>query len=126
MRKYSEYFQKPRDQITEEELRDYFVYLKNVKHFSRSASTQAMCGIKFFYTYTLEKEWPTFKLMRSPHEYKLPVVLTQEEVRRILSSIRIFCHRACLTTIYSCGLRVGEGTRLHFQIALGILSHGVK
>jgi len=113
VRKYSEYFQKPPDQITEEELRDYFIYLKNVKHFSRSASTQAMCGIKFFYTYTLEKEWPTFKLMRSPHEYKLPVVLTQEEVRRILSSIRIFRHRACLTTIYSCGLRVGEGTRLH-------------
>ena len=113
VRKYSEYFQKPPDQITEEELRDYFIYLKNVKHFSRSASTQAMCGIKFFYTYTIEKEWPTFKLMRSPHEYKLPVVLTQEEVRRILSSIRIFRHRACLTTIYSCGLRVGEGTRLH-------------
>lgn len=113
VRKYSEYFDKPPDQITEEELRDYFIYLKNIKKFSRSASTQAMCGIKFFYTYTLGKEWPTFKLMRSPHEYKLPVVLTQEEVRRILGSIRIFRHRACLTTIYSCGLRVGESTRLH-------------
>ena len=113
VRKISEHYKKSPDEITEEELREYFVYLKNVKHFSRSASTQAMCGIKFFYTYTLEKEWPTFKLMRSPHEYKLPVVLTQEEVRRILGSIRIFRHRACLTTIYSCGLRVGEGTRLH-------------
>ena len=51
--------------------------------------------------------------MRSPHEYKLPVVLTREEVRRVLSSVRIFRHRACLTTIYACGLRIGEGTRLH-------------
>ena len=112
VRKYSEYFKKPPDQITETELRDYFIYLKNVKKFSRSASTQAICGIKFFYTYTIKKEWPTFKLMRSPHEYKLPVVLTREEVRRLLSRVRIFRHRACLTTIYACGLRVGEGTRL--------------
>jgi len=42
VRKYSEYFDKPPDQITEEELRDYFIYLKNVKKFSRSASTQAI------------------------------------------------------------------------------------
>jgi hypothetical protein len=90
VRKYSEYFQRSPDQISEEQLRDYFIYLKNVKKFSRSASTQTMCGLKFFYTYTIEKDWPTFKLLRSPHEYKLPVVLTQEEVRRLLSSIRIF------------------------------------
>lgn len=112
VRKYSEYFKKPPDQITESELRDYFIYLKNVKKYSRSTSTQVMCGIKFFYSYTIKKEWPTFKLMRSPHEYKLPVVLTREEVRRVLSRVRIFRHRACLATIYACGLRIGEGTRL--------------
>jgi len=39
---YSEYFDKPPDQITEEELRDYFIYLMKVKHFFRSASTQAI------------------------------------------------------------------------------------
>ena len=40
VRKISEHYQKSPDEIAEEELRDYFVYLKNVKHFSRSASTQ--------------------------------------------------------------------------------------
>jgi site-specific recombinase XerD len=73
-----------------------------------------MCGIKFFYTYTLKRDWPTLTLVRAPHEHKLPVVLSQEEVKRILSSIRIFRHRACLTTIYACGLRLNEAT--HIQV----------
>jgi integrase/recombinase XerD len=103
---------KPPDQITEDELREYFIYLKNVRKLGRSASTLAMCGIKFFYSYTLKREWPTLKLVRAPKEHKLPVVLTQQQVQRLLGSIRIFRHRACLTTIYSCGLRLKEGTHL--------------
>ena len=71
-----------------------------------------MCGIKFFYTYTLRRDWPTLTLVRAPHEQKLPVVLSREEVRRVLSSIRIFRHRACLSTIYACGLRISEATHI--------------
>jgi site-specific recombinase XerD len=114
VRKISEHYNKLPDQITEDEIRDYFLYLKNVRKLGRSASTVAMCGLKFFYTYTLQRDWPTLKLVRAPHEYKLPVVLSQEEVRQVLSSIHIFRHRACLTTIYSCGLRLKEGT--HVQV----------
>jgi site-specific recombinase XerD len=112
IRKLSEHYHKLPDQITEEEIRDYFLYLKNVRKYGRSASTLAMCGLKFFYTYTLKRDWPTLTLVRAPHENKLPVVLSQEEVRRVLGAIRIFRHRACLTTIYACGLRIGEGTRI--------------
>ena len=110
VRKIAEHFDKLPDQIEENEIRDYFLYLKNVKKYGRSASTLAMCGIKFFYTYTLKRDWPTLKLVRAPHEKKLPVVLTQEEVKRVLSCIRIFRHRACLSTIYACGLRLSEAT----------------
>ena len=110
VRKISEHYNKLPDEITEDEIREYFLYLKNVKKYGRSASTLAMCGIKFFYTYTLKRDWPTLTLVRAPHEQKLPVVLSQGEVKRILTSIRIFRHRACLTTIYSCGLRLGEAT----------------
>jgi site-specific recombinase XerD len=110
VRKISEHYNKLPDQITEDEIREYFLYLKNVRKYGRSASTLAMCGLKFFYTYTLKRDWPTLKLVRAPHEHKLPVVLSQAEVKRVLCSIRIFRHRACLTTIYSCGLRIGEAT----------------
>jgi integrase/recombinase XerD len=110
--KISEHYSKTPDLISEDELGEYFLYLKNVRKYGRSASTLAMCGLKFFYTYTLKREWPTLTLVRAPHDHKLPVVLSQEEVRRVLSSIRIFRHRACLSTIYSCGLRIREGTHL--------------
>lgn len=114
VRSVSEHYNKLPDQITEDELREYFLYLKNVRKYGRSASTLAMCGIKFFYSYTLKRDWPTLTLVRAPHEHKLPVVLSQKEVKQVLSSIRIFRHRACLTTIYACGLRLKEGT--HIQI----------
>jgi integrase/recombinase XerD len=114
VRKISEHFSKPPDLITEDDLREYFVYLKDIRKLGRSASTVAMCGIKFFYDFTLRRDWPTLTLVRAPHEFKLPVVLSQQEVRNLLNSIRIFRHRACLTTIYSCGLRLKEGT--HIQI----------
>ncbi len=67
-----------------------------------------------FCTYTLKRDWPTLTLVRAPHEHKLPVVLSQEEVKRVLSFIRVFRHRACLSAIYACGLRLSEAT--HIQI----------
>jgi integrase/recombinase XerD len=112
VRQLADHYHKSPDRITEEELRDYFLYLKNVKHYSRAASTIALCGIKFFYEQTLKREWTTLTFVRAPREQKLPVVLSLEEVRTILGHLHLFRYRACLTTIYSCGLRLQEGTHL--------------
>ncbi len=49
------HYHKPPDQIIEEELRQYFLYLKTVRHVSRSTQTIALCGIKFFYEHTQMK-----------------------------------------------------------------------
>jgi len=56
--------------ITEEELRQYFLYIKNLKHYSRKTSTIAICGIKFFFEKTLSRNWATFGLLRAPREKK--------------------------------------------------------
>jgi integrase/recombinase XerD len=98
--------------ITEEELRQYFLYLKHVKQYSRSASTIALCGIKFFFEPTRTREWTTLTFVRPPREKKLPVILSREEVHRILGCVRRLRYRGCLITIYACGLRLQEGTRL--------------
>lgn len=74
VRQMAAYFNKPPDQITEEELRQYFLYLKDVKKASRSSITLALCGIKFFYERTLQQDWSTLDLVRPPQEKKLPVV----------------------------------------------------
>ena len=99
-------FGKSPDDITEEELRRYFLHLRNEKRVSRSTFTQALCGIKFFYEQTLKQNWPTLTLVKPPREKKLPVVLSHEEVGRVLSGLYQLPYRACLTTIYTCGLRL--------------------
>jgi integrase/recombinase XerD len=112
VRQLAAYFNKPPDQITEEELRQYFLYLKNVKKASRSTITLALCGIKFFYERTLQRQWATLAIVRPQQEKKLPVVLSVEEVRQILSRVRRWRYRLCLSTIYACGLRLQEGLQL--------------
>ena len=101
--------------ITEEELRNYFLYGKNVKKWSRSTSTVALCGIKFFYEHTIKRNWPTLLFIRPGHEKKLPVVLSRDEVRAILSNLELLRYRVCLTTIYACGLRISEGINLRIE-----------
>jgi len=112
VRQLAEHYHKSPDRITEEELREYFLYLKQVKKYSRSASTIALCGIKFFYEHTLKREWSTLTFVRPPREKKLPVILSVDEVRTILAHLKLLRYRVCLTTIYSCGLRLQEGTHL--------------
>jgi len=108
----AQHFHTSPDQLTEEHLRQYFLYLANEKKVARATATIALCGIKFFYEQTLQRQWPTLQLIRPAREKKLPVVLSREEVRRALGAVRIPVYRACLTTIYAGGLRLLEGARL--------------
>ena len=110
--KFIEYFNKPLDSISEEDIRQYFLFLKNTKNYSRAAMTIALCAIKFFYEKTLNEKFNVFNIIRPKRVFKLPVVLSREEVRKILKNIRVLRHRACLTLIYSCGLRLNEGVGL--------------
>ena len=71
-----------------------------------------LCGIRLFYQTTLRREWRIFDLARPGYDRKLPVVLSRDEVWRILGAVSIPVYRACLTTIYSCGLRLREGMTL--------------
>jgi integrase/recombinase XerD len=114
VRQLADHVQKSPEQITEEELRQYFLHVKHVKHWSRATMTQSICGIKFFFEQTLQREWTTLRIVRPAKEKRLPVILTVEEVQRILSAIRLLRYKACLTTIYSCGLRIKEG--VHLQV----------
>ena len=124
VRQLCEHYDKSPGRITEEELRDYFLYGKNVKKWARSTSTIALCGIKFFFENTIKRPWPTLLFIRPGHEKKLPVVLSRDEVRAILSNLELLRYRACLTTIYACGLRVSEGINLrveHIDSARGFI-----
>jgi len=112
VRQLAMHYHRSPERLGEEELRAYFLHLKDVRKVARSTITIAICAIKFFYERSLGRTWPVFDIVRPGRVRKLPVVLGRDEVRRILRCVRVPDYRACLTTIYSCGLRLSEATRL--------------
>ena len=78
------YYRCSPDQITEQQIRRYFVHLTCERKLARATITIALCGIKFFYEVTLGRDWSVTGVPVPKREKKLPVVLTRKEVRRIL------------------------------------------
>jgi integrase/recombinase XerD len=112
VRGLAKFYRKSPDQVSEEELRRYFLHLTLEKKVARATATIALCGIKFFFQNTLQRNWTCFKLLRPRPEKKLPAVLSREEVQKILGCVHRPIYRVCLTTIYSGGLRLSEGIAL--------------
>jgi integrase/recombinase XerD len=113
VRQLSEHFDCSPDQVSAEQLRQYFIYLKNERRFARQSSTQALCAIKLFWEKTLQRVWPAeLEFTRATPVFKLPVILSAPEVRTLLAKVALLDHRVALSTLYSCGLRLGEALKL--------------
>ncbi len=115
VRGLAEYYDKSPAEISEGELRQYFLYLKNEKKVAASTCVQALCALKFLYQHTLQREWPILDFVKPERERKLPVVLSRAEVRQVLGCLRKPHYRVCLSAIYSCGLRLKEGVSLQVR-----------
>lgn len=112
VRKLAEHYRKCPTKITDDEIRAYFLHLKNERHFARGSMSVAYSGIRFFYDKTYPMELPSLRLIKVRHEKTIPVILTRAEVIKIISHVRLLRYRSCITAIYSCGLRLQEGTHL--------------
>jgi site-specific recombinase XerD len=111
----AKYYYRSPDELKEEEVRAYLLYLKEEKEVSASTFKIELSGLKFLYKHTLKKEWGVLEMSKPKQEKKLPVVLSQEEVRRVLENVREEHYRVCLSTIYGCGLRLSEGVNLQVK-----------
>lgn len=100
------------EQITEEQIRRYFFHLRDERQAAEGTFSIHFYGIKFLFETTLGRRWPAFGIIRPKRSKKLPVVLSVREVHDVLGRIRQPRTRMCLRMIYSCGLRLSEGTRL--------------
>jgi integrase len=115
VRQWAEHFNLAPELISAEQLRQYFIHLKCIKKVARQTSTQVLCAIKLFWEKTLRRVWPVeLELVRAQPRFKLPVILSAQEVRQILGCVDALDHRVALITLYSCGLRLSEG--LHLQV----------
>jgi site-specific recombinase XerD len=112
VRMLAEHFHTSPDHLTDAQIRQYFLYVINVKQWSASTITIALCGIKTFFTVTLQREWQMVDVIRPPKTQKLPDVLSADEVMQLIQAVRLPHYRMCLLTIYSCGLRLSEGVHL--------------
>lgn len=106
------YYKKSPEQISKAELRGYFLYRQNEKKDAPSTVRVHLNALKFLYEHTLERKWPLEGIVTPAVAKKMPVVLSQSEVREVLGKIRERKYQVCLVTIYSCGLRLMEGVQL--------------
>src|SRR5262245_7883196 len=102
------------DQISEEQLRQYFLYLKNHKSFAPGSLKVAYNGIRFFYIHTVRRDWETLRNLRVPKQRKLPAVMSIAEVRQLIKAVETPHNQAFFVTTYSLGLRLQEA--LHLQV----------
>lgn len=112
LHKLEKHYNKTPDKINENELREYLIYFKDEKKYSESFFKQALSSFRYFYEKTCNRMWKTLNFTYPKKEYKLPDVLSTEEVKLILSHVRKPRYHAILFTLYSLGLRILEGVTL--------------
>lgn len=102
------YHLKALDEISEQDIKDYLIYLIEQRGVSSSYQNQAVNAIKFYYEKVKGGERMVYMIDRPRGEHKLPVVLSFDEVKRILAATVNLKHRCVLMTLYSAGLRISE------------------
>jgi integrase/recombinase XerD len=113
LRQLVDFYNKTPDEITEQELKEYFLHRTNVNKWSPATLRIAHSGIKFFFINVLQRDWHIFTYLKAQREQRLPCILSKEEVFTILSHVTTFHNYVFLSCVYACGLRLSEALNLH-------------
>jgi len=116
VRKLGEHFQCDPATLTEDQVRAYFLFLRQKKQFGGSAMKLARCSLRsFFRDCHHVTGWTVFEEVRVAPPQTLPLVLSREQVATLLAAVRALRYRTALTFIYHTGLRVGEAVRVELR-----------
>lgn len=110
IRRIGAYFDHRIDDLTELQLTEYFTDL--IESHSWSAVKLDLYGLKFYYEHVLRQPWVAPGLIKPPKSQHLPDIVTVGEMKQLLAATRIISYRVFYFTLYSLGLRLGEGLRL--------------
>lgn len=108
------FYHRSPDQISDAEIQAYLVHLLRDRHLSWSTCNIVVNGLRFLYHTTLKRDRTTFTIPSLRQSGKLPVVLSREEVQRLITHATNPRHRTMLMTTYAAGLRLSEV--LHLQV----------
>jgi site-specific recombinase XerD len=111
MARFASEFGKPPGQLGPAEIRAFQMKLIE-KKVSWSLFNQAVCALRFFYRVTLPRDFAVEHVPFAKHKRALPVVLSVDEVRRLLGAASNLKHRAVLSLIYATGARLTEAVQL--------------
>jgi integrase/recombinase XerD len=109
---FANHFHRSPDALGPEQVREYQVHLVEERKLAASSICIAVSALRFLYKVTLKQPWAPDDIPMPKKPFKLPVVLSPEEVMHFLASVDNRKHRTILTTAYAAGLRVSEATRL--------------
>lgn len=104
------YFDGCIDALSEPQLLEYFS--DRLDTHSWSAVKLDLYGLKFFYTHVLRKPWVDVDLVKPPKGQRLPDIVTVQEAQRLIEQTHTLSYRVFFFTLYSLGLRLGEGLAL--------------
>jgi integrase/recombinase XerD len=109
LRKLAEHFQRDPAELMENQLREYFLFLRQHKGYKHSAMKSAKFALRCFYLECLQHNtWTVFNEVRIAEPDLMPVVLSRSEVQALLTATTEPRFGTCLRLMYHCGLRVGE------------------
>lgn len=108
--KAAKHFQRCPVDLSEDELKSYF--LSMLDRYSWSTVNVQVCSLIFLYRHVLNRDVDWRKIIKRPRSHSLPDIPTQEEVQRLINSVRRLRFRVFLLVVYSLGLRTTEGLRL--------------
>ncbi len=114
VRQLSEFFRCSPQNITDDQVREYFLHLKNERHFANGTLRVALSGIRFFFRVTCPRDFPSLNRLRLQNINALPEVITIRQVHQIVDATTTLRMRTYFWTVYSMGLRLNEG--LHLQV----------
>ncbi len=110
--RFAKHYGKNPEDLGPEQIREFQLWMIQEKKCSWSSFNQAVCGLRFLYTFTLPRPWVVQMIPFGNRPKKLPVVLGQSEVHRLIECVTHPKHRAVLLTLYAAGLRLSEATNL--------------
>lgn len=106
------FYQKSPGLIGQDKVDAYLRYLIDEKKLAWSSCNVAFSGLRYFYMKVLGMDETAFYIPPRPRQRKIPMLLSREEVMRLIGSTPNIKHRALLLTIYGAGLRVSEAVML--------------
>ncbi len=106
---FAQYFRRSPDQLGPDHIREYQVALFKKFKLAPNTVSQRLAALRFFYIQTLKKAWSVAETPYPKKALNLPMILSQEEVARLIDSAVTPFHRIVLMTLYATGVAGGTG-----------------